>query len=169
MLSSFTYSVLDSNETKIGKIEWPNISQATNARLRWNSDPAKGEVSIFHLGRRYGVQHEYLTRSWVNDTRYYLKDGDQVKATAELRCAPGFLSRSKLHLVLPFPAEFVRRRQFFKGRLELQGPSGLVGSVADRASFMTRREVIADLPDSLDVPTKMFVLFLALHRFQTQA
>ncbi|MGB3397094.1 MAG: hypothetical protein WBB60_11660 [Nitrospira sp.] len=41
--------------------------------------------------------------------------------------------------------------------------------VEDRAAIMAVREMSIDLPDTVDIPTKLFVFFMAAHLLQTQA
>lgn len=45
----------------------------------------------------------------------------------------------------------------------------VIGVIEDRDAIMVVREMLIDLPDTLDIPTKMFVFFLAAHLIQTQA
>lgn len=170
-LNGFRYSVRDAvTDHEVGEIIWPAIAQAKNARLRLNRDPVDGEVSILHRGKRYGISHEFLDRGWVNDVRYTLLDGQTQLAVAEMCTERRIFARAKMRLLEPVQATFERRSRFPKMTFDLRRDDGTsMGTIGDRAAFMTVREMVLDLPDSFPVPTKMFALFLALHMLQTQA
>lgn len=51
----------------------------------------------------------------------------------------------------------------------VENDSGAIGMVEDRAAIMAVREMSIDLPDTVDIPTKLFVFFMAAHLLQTQA
>lgn len=170
-LHGFRYTVRDAvTDHDLGEIVWPTIAQAKNARLRLNDDPRKGEVTIWHGKKRFGVSYEFLDRGWVNDVRFTLLDGETQLAVAELRTQRRIFARAKVQLLQPEVATFVRTSRFPKMAFELQAENASsIGTICDRAVFMTVREMVANLPDSWPVPTKMFALFLSLHLVQTQA
>lgn len=163
------YRIEDAQGRPVGEIEWPMFSQASNARLRVHAPGSpEGRVRIVAEGRELTVEHEYLSRDWQNDTRYTLRDAAETAlAVAELRFEGG-LRRGAMRLVAPCGALFVRRRGLRRSIL-LQDGDTVIGRIRDRRLFSIAYQHEIDLPDAMEIPVQLFVCFLAVHLWQTQA
>lgn len=169
-LSGFEYAVSDATGQLIGEVIWPNMAQAKNARIRWHeSHSSQGTVAIHCSGHRYDVQFEYLDRGWVNNVRFTLVNGQKTMAVADILFARRIFARGRVHLVEPFEGTLLRQKSWFRRCYSLESEAAVIGVIEDRAAIMVVREMLIDLPDTLDIPTKMFVFFLAAHLIQTQA
>lgn len=169
-LSGFHYRVSDAAGRLVGEVIWPNMAQAKNARIRWHgSDSSQGTATITCDDHRYDAQFEYLDRGWVNDVRFTLVDGEQPIAVADLRFPRRIFARGRVRILKPFDGMLLRKKGWFRRRYSVENDSGVIGMVEDRAAFMAVREMSIDLPDTVDIPTKLFVFFLAAHLLQTQA
>ncbi len=169
-LSGFEYAVSDATGQRVGEVIWPMMAQAKNARIRWNgSNFSQGSVAIHYSGHRYEVQFEYLDRGWVNNVRFTLVNGQKTIAVADILFARRIFARGRVHFVEPFEGTLLRQKSWFRRRYSLESESAVIGVIEDRATIMAVREMLIDLPDTLDIPTKMFVFFLAAHLTQTQA
>jgi len=169
-LSGFDYTVSDATGRLVGEVIWPNMAQAKNARIRWHgSDSSQGTVAIVCGDHRYEVQFEYLDRGWVNDVRFTLVEGEQILAVADLRFPRRIFARGRVRILKPFDGMLMRKKGWFRRRYSIENGSGVIGLVEERAAIMAVREILIDLPDTVDIPTKLFVFFLAAHLLQTQA
>lgn len=169
-LSGFEYAVSDATGQRVGEVIWPMMAQAKNACIRWNgSNFSQGSVAIHYSGHRYEVQFEYLDRGWVNNVRFTLVNGQKTMAVADILFARRIFARGRVHFVEPFEGTLLRQKSWFRRRYSLESESAVIGVIEDRATIMAVREMLIDLPDTLDIPTKMFVFFLAAHLTQTQA
>ena len=169
-LSGFEYAVNDATGQRVGEVLWPMMAQAKNARIQWHgSNLLQGSVAIHHDGHRYEVQFEYLDRGWVNNVRFTLLNGQKTMAVADILFASRIFARGRVHFVEPFEGTLLRQKSWFRRRYSLESESAVIGVIEDRATIMAVREMLIDLPDTLDIPTKMFVFFLAAHLTQTQA
>lgn len=169
-MSGFQYTIRDATGQLVGEVTWPTMAQAKNARMRWHSlDSSEGHVAITCAGHRYDVQFEYLDRGWVNDVRFALMDGTTTLAVAELRFPRRIFARGRVRFLEPFEGMLLRRTGWFRRRYSIESSSGVLGTIEDRAVIMAVREMRIDLPDSLNLPTKIFTFFLAIHLIQTQA
>jgi|CXWL01.1.fsa_nt_gi hypothetical protein len=169
-LSGFEYAVNNATGQRVGEVIWPSMAQAKNARIRWHgSNSSAGTVAIHYGGYRYEVQFEYLDRGWVNNVRFTLVNGQKTMAVADILFARRIFARGRVHFVEPFKGTLLRQKSWFRRCYSLESESAVIGVIEDRAAIMTVREMLIDLPDTLDNLTKMFVFFLAAHLTQTQA
>ncbi|MBH0203329.1 MAG: hypothetical protein HP496_13775 [Nitrospira sp.] len=168
--SGFHYTICNATGEILGEVIWPSMAQAKNARIRWHgSHSSKGAVEIHWGAQRYDVQFEYLDRGWVNDVRFTLEHGRKTIAVADMRFARRLFARGRVSFVEPFTGTLLRDKGWFRRRYSVENDSGVIGFLEDRAAIMAVREMTIDLPDTLDIPTKMFVFFLAAHLTQAQA
>ena len=169
-LSGFYYRISDATGKLVGEVIWPTLAQAKNARIRWHgSDSSQGNVVITCDGHRYDVQFEYLNRGWVNDVRFTLVDGEQTLAVADMRFPRRIFARGRVRFLQPFEGMLLRQKGWFCRSYSVENDSGVIGAVQDRAAIMAVREMLIDLPDTMDIPAKLFVFFLSAHLLQTQA
>jgi hypothetical protein len=118
---------------------------------------------------------EYLSRGFHDDTRYLLDgpyggrpgvadhqaDGSRsILAMAERHVAPGGPSRQHLVLHQPFAGRFVRASGIPRIRWDVLQGGHRIGGVAERSALMLRRELIVDLPPTVDLPTQLFRFLL---------
>ena len=169
-LAGFEYAVNNATGQRVGEVIWPTMAQARNARLRWHESHSSASTVAIHCGgHRYEVQFEYLDRGWVNDVRFTFVSGQKTMAVADILFARRIFARGRVHFVEPFKGTLLRQKSWFRRCYSLESESAVIGVIEDRAAIMAVREMLIDLPDTLDIPTKMFVFFLAAHLIQTQA
>jgi hypothetical protein len=176
LLSRFDFDAYDERDRRVGEVAWPAVFQARNARLQWHAPASRaGEVAVRSGGQTWRIGLEYLSRGFHDDTRYQLDgpyggrpgvaddqaDGNQsILAMAERHVAPGGPPRQQLVLHQPFAGRFVRASGIPRIRWDILEGGQRVGGVAERSALMLRRELIVDLPPTVDVPTQLFFFFL---------
>jgi hypothetical protein len=168
-LDGFRYLITDVDGSELGEIQWPMYAQASNARLKVHGDDiAAGSVKVRCGQEAYLIQFEYLQRNWQNDTRYTLRSGDQILASASITFKEGY-KRGVMSLELPFEATFVGRWTWFRKHFDLVSPDRQtrLGQLEEPSLIATSRQLRAELP-GLTLPQQAFCLFLALHLIQTQ-
>ncbi len=172
MLAGYHYLVSDSAGHPIGELEWPNLAQARNASMKWHGNNREaGSVKIQYEGQSFFVEFEYLSRGWVNDTRYFLIARGQTEphATAQLKFRPTGKKRGLITLEHPLAAGIVRLSRWPRQRFSLEVDGREIGVIEDRKWLSLVREMSIDLPTYVDRPTQLFVFFLVCHLLQTQA
>jgi hypothetical protein len=162
--SRFTYDLLDQNGQAIGELCWPDFAVARNARLKSLVPQSfTTGVRLTCQGQTYEVAFEYLTRDWNNDIRFFLTTGGHMIASADgIQSAKRF-TRPSVTLTQPVSAALLRTSGLFSTRYALQVDGEAWGVVAEKSGFRLRREVVAELPESLSLPVQCFVVFLVLN------
>lgn len=162
--SRFTYDLLDQTGHAIGELCWPDFAVARNARLK-SLVPQSFTTSIrlSCQGQAYEVAFEYLTRDWNNDIRFFLTADGNVLASADGIQSSKRVTRPTVTLTQPVSAALVRTSRLFSTRYALQAYGQTLGVVAEKSGFRLRRELVAELPESLTLPVQCFVVFLVLN------
>ena len=164
LLSAFTYDLIDEAGQAIGAQCWPDFPVARNAPLK-SAVPKSLTTRILLTchGQTYDVEYEHLIRDWHNDIRFFLTAGGETLAAADgIRSAKRF-ARPDLTLTQPLSASLVRTSGFFSTRYALQVAGRTAGVVAEKTGLRLRRELVAELPDSLSLPVQCFVMFLVIN------
>ncbi len=177
MLNGFRFLVADMAGRPVGELNWPNMAQARNARLKWHgNDRDAGTVKIQCGAQLFLVEFEYLNRSWENDARYFLTTPSGATtpaapalATAKRVSTGGIKHASRMLLESPVAAHLDRLSRWPRQRFALQANRQILGTIEETRWLSLVREVRVDLPAHFCLPTQLFVLFLALHLLQTQA
>jgi hypothetical protein len=159
--SGFAYNFLDASGQQIGSLCWPDFSVATNARFK-NLVPEalSTQIEIKHAGQGYKIAFEYLTRDWVNDIAFFLKQGDMVLASAKVIGSKKRFERNSILMTQPFEAQVLRRGNLFSARYEIKQRGSMVGSIAEKTVLLFKRELVIDLPETINAPIQFFMLFL---------
>lgn len=162
--SRFTYDVLDQAGTAIGELSWPDFAVARNARLKSLVPQSfTTRIRLTCQGQAYEIAFEYLTRDWNNDIRFFLTAGGNVIASADGIQSSKAFTRPRITLTQPVSAELTRTSGLFSTRYALQAAGQTLGVVAEKSGFRIRRELVADLPDTLALPVQCFLIFLVLN------
>jgi hypothetical protein len=162
--SRFTYDLFDQAGHAIGELCWPDFAVARNARLK-SVVPQSFTTSIRLTcqGQACEVAFEYLSRDWSNDIRFFLTAGGQVIASADGIRSSKRVTRPTVTLTQPVAAALVRTGGLFSTRYALQAAGQTLGVVAEKSGFRLRRELVAELPESLTMPVQCFIIFLVLN------
>lgn len=149
---AFKYEVVDAAGQVIGTIDWPNVAQAKNARLRWHEAGSDaGDVRITLKGRQLRYRHEILKRAWANDWRLTLEADSVVRASLDVVHAEA-TKTPLLTLTSPLQAKLLRERGFMRWRFRIATTDGRTGFVREPGmlSFKRELEVVLDgAPDEL--------------------
>lgn len=170
LLDGYRFQVHDDQDRLVGRVDWPMMSQARNARLRWHGDdPAAGAVRITVDGQPWRMEFAFLDRGWVNDTRYILVGPDGEAASAEHRFPRGRIGGGELRLVVPGPAVLVRRKRCPRQCFAFVQDQRELGRIEEPRALSLRRRLRADLPADWSVPVRIFALTLTLNAIVTSA
>lgn len=149
---AFKYEVIDAAGQLIGSIDWPNVAQAKNARLRWHEAGSdEGDVRITLKGRQLRYRHEILKRAWANDWRLTLEANDVVRASLDVVHAEA-TKTPLLTLTSPMQARLLREPGFLRWHFRIALPDGRSGFVREPGllSFKRELEIVLDgAPDEL--------------------
>ncbi len=163
-LSGFHYQAFDERETLLADLVWPNFAQAKNARLRWHPpDSPDGDVQIRMPQGLYRIGFEFLSRGFHNETRYTLHQGQGPLAVAEVISPPGRWQRQQVFLRQPLAAQLRPASRWSRIRYLLEQQGHCVGSVEEPSWFSVKRTLAVTLPATLDLPTQLFIGFMAIN------
>ena len=163
-LSGFHYQAFDAQGALLADLVWPNFAQAKNARLRWHpDDSAEGDVQIRMPRGLYRIGFEYLSRGFLNETRYSLHQGAEPLAVAEVISPPDKLRRQEVHVRCPLTAQLKPAGRWGRVRYRLEQAGQCLGTVEEARWFSVKRELVVNLPATLDVPTQLFVGFMTIN------
>lgn len=162
--SGFTYDLYDEAGHTIGELCWPDFAVARNARFK-SLVPQSFTTSIRLTcqGQAYDVEFEYLSRDWNNDIRFLITVGGNVLASADGIKSTKRFTRPSVTLTQPVAARLVRTSGPFSTRYALQASSQTLGVVFEKPGFRLRRELVAELPESLTLLVQCFIVFLVLN------
>jgi hypothetical protein len=151
-LWAFKYEVIDAAGQAIGSVEWPNLAQAKNARLRWHEAGSDaGDVRLLLRGRNLRYRQEILKRAWANDWRLTLEAGGVVCASLDV-VHDEATRRPLLTLTNPVQGRLLRQRAFLRWTYTIALADGRTGFVREPALLSFRRdlEIVLDgVPDEL--------------------
>ena len=162
--SGFTYDILDTRENVAGTLVWPDFPLAKNARLRsavpgtWST-----AIELNCEGANYVIAYEYLSRGWQNDIRFSLQLHDQLLVSVDCIQSTKLFARSSMSFTHPFNASLKRLKGFFSTAYELKSPTGSLGKIYEMGGLHLRRELVADLHQSISTPIQLFTIFLVLN------
>ena len=149
---AFKYEVVDTAGQVIGTIDWPNVAQAKNARLRWHEAGSDaGDVRITLKGRQLRYRHEILKRAWANDWRLTLEADGAVRASLDVMHVEA-TKKPLLTLTSPVPAKLLRERGFMRWSFRIATTDGRTGFVREPGLLSFKRELEIGLdgaPDEL--------------------
>lgn len=163
-LSGFTYDLIDGAGLTIGALCWPDFPTARNDRLK--SLVPRSFTTAIRLtcqGEAYEVAFEYLSRDWNNDIRFLLTAQGDVLAQADGIKSGKWFTRPSITLTQPLSASLIRTSGPFSTRYALQITGQNLGTIIENTGFRLRRELVAELPDSMSLPVQCFVMFLVLN------
>lgn len=143
---AFKYEVVDASGQVIGSVDWPNLAQAKNARLRWHEAGSdEGDVRLTLKGRPLRYRHEILKRAWANDWRLTLEADGVVRASLDVVHAEATIS-PLLTLTSPVQARLVRERSFLRWSFRIALTDGRTGFVREPGllSFKRELEIVLD-------------------------
>lgn len=167
ILNGFAFDLLEGGQT-IGTIDWPNVAQAKNARLRFHSNDTDGAISVTLQGKPLLITFEHLRRGWTNDIRYEIVSKDspgKPLAQTDVTHPPGWRSRPLVRQNLPFPMLMVSRRTLFQIHHALTLPDGTpVGSLGEpkRLSLVRTLDLTLQPGTDLPLPAQALLLYLAI-------
>lgn len=163
--SAFTYDFFDATNQAVGDLRWPDVSVATNARLK-SLVPLSltTKIQLTYQQRVYVIDFEHLTRDWYNDIRFFLKDADTTLAIADSTGSKKLFRRPTLTLTAPLKGLLTRTSFFFSTRYTLSSGGSELGRIAEKPGLRTKRELLIDLPDSISPPIQFFIFFLACNQ-----
>lgn len=164
--SKFSYDFLDASSGKIGSITWPDLAVGTNSRIK--DFVPKGldtQVQIELRGRGFLLDFEFLNRAWNNDIRFTLKEGDAVLASADV--TQKNRARPSIRITNPFEGDLIRRGGLFAARYEVVREEKGVGLIFEKPALRLTRELLIDLPETVEEPVQCFLFFLVMnHAFR---
>lgn len=159
-LHGFAYDAFDAQGLRVGRVDWPWVAQARNARLPWHgADSTPGEIALQYLGIAYRIGWEYTRRGFTNDLRFLLDGPDGRLAMAEVLQMPG-LRRPQLFLREPFEARLVRGGTWLRRRYSVQAGEATLGVVEEPHAFSLSRQLVVDLPPDVPGCLLLFLFFL---------
>jgi hypothetical protein len=162
--SGFHYQAFDAGHTLLADLVWPNFAQAKNARLRWHpQDSPDGDVQVRTSQGLYRIGFEFLSRGFHNQTRYILHQGGEPLAAADVISPTGKLQRQEAHLRHPLVAQIKPAGRWGRVRYQLEQAGKCIGTVEEPRWFSVKRELVANLPATLDVPTQLFIGFMTIN------
>jgi hypothetical protein len=162
--SGFHYQAFDAHSALLADLVWPNFAQAKNARLRWHpNDSPDGDVQIRMPQGLYRIGFEYLSRGFLNETRYSLHQGTEPLAVAEVISPKDKLRRQEVHLRRPLAAQLQPAGRWGRVRYQLVQAGRCLGTVEEPRWFSVKRELVVNLPATFDVPTQLFIGFMTLN------
>jgi hypothetical protein len=163
-LSGFHYQAFDAHSDLLADLVWPNFAQAKNARLRWHpNDSPDGDVQIRMPQGLYRIGFEYLSRGFLNETRYTLHQGGDPLAVADVVSPPSRSKRQEMHLRQPVAAQLKPAGRWGRVRYQLVQADRCLGTVEEPRWFSVKRELVVDLPSTLDVPAQLFIGFMSIN------
>lgn len=163
-LSGFHYQALDERGTVLADLVWPHFAQAKNARLRWhppNSPDADVQIRLPHAVYRIGF--EFLSRGFMNETRFTLHQGGEPLAVADVITPKEALQRQQVHLREPVQAQLLSGRRWGRAGYRLEQAGQCLGTVEEPHWFSLKRELVVALPSTLELPTQMFIAFMVIN------
>ncbi len=164
MLSGFHYQVVNDAEAVLADLTWPNFVQARNARLKWHKPGSPdGDLTILMPQGVYRIGFEFLTRSFVNDIRFFLQQGDNVQAMAEVIFPKDSIKRHEIFLRQPLAGQLVRANRWGRVRYLLEVDGQEMGRIEEPAWFSMKRQLCIDLPNDMPVPLQTFLAFLVIN------
>ncbi|WP_291013151.1 hypothetical protein [Hydrogenophaga sp.] len=163
-LSGFHYQAFDAQNALLADLVWPNFAQAKNARLRWYpNDSPDGDVQIRMPQGLYRIGFEYLSRGFLNETRYTLHQGAEPLSVADVMSPLGKLRRQEVHLRHPLAAQLKPAGRWGRVRYRLEQAGQCLGTVEEPRWFSVKRELVVNLPSTLDLPTRLFIGFMTIN------
>jgi hypothetical protein len=161
-LSGFTYDLFDGANSIVGRVNWPDIAVATNARFENPApDLLSSAIEITYNGQFYRIVFEYLNRGWFNDVRFTLLCVDSVLASADVIIQKKIFKRSVITITEPFAGELVRKSGLFSFRYELLKDGAVFGVLSEKSGLAVKRQIFIDIADSISAPVQFFMFFLA--------
>lgn len=164
MLSGFHYEVVSESGALLAELVWPNYVQARNARLKWHKPGSPdGDLKILMPQGVYRIGFEFLTRAFANDLRFFLQQGDDVQAMAEVIFPKDGVKRHELFLRQPLIGRLLRDNQWMRKRYLLEVDGHVIGSIQEPHWFSMKRQLRIDLPNDMPVPLQTFLAFLVIN------
>lgn len=162
--SGFHYQAFGNAGEWLADLVWPNFAQAKNARLRWHPPGApEADVQIRMPQGLYRIGFEFLTRGFVNETRYTLHQGGEPLAVADVLSPQSRWQRQQVLLRQPLQAQLSRAGSWARARYRLEQAGQCLGTVEEPRWFSVKRELLVTLPTSMDIPTQLFVGFMSIN------
>ena len=162
--SGFHYQALDERGTVLADLVWPNFAQAKNARLRWHSpDSPDADVQIRMPQALYRIGFEFLSRGFMNETRFSLHQGGEPLAVADVITPKAALQRQQVHLRGPVCAQLTPARRWGRASYRLEQTGRCLGTIEEPHWFSVKRELVVALPPTLDMPTQFFIAFMVIN------
>lgn len=163
-LSGFHYLALDDRQSLLADLVWPNFAQAKNARLRWDPpDSPDADVQIRMPQGLYRIGFEFLSRGFMNETRFTLHQGGEPVAVADVVTPKRALQRQQVHLLEPVSAQLLSARRWGRASYRLEQAGRCLGTIEEPHWFSVKRELVVVLPPALDLPTQLFIAFMVIH------
>lgn len=151
-LWALKYKVIDAAGQAIGSVDWPNLAQAKNARLRWHAEGSDaGDVRLTLSGCNLRYRHEILERAWANNWRLTLEAGGVVRASLDV-VHTETTKRPLLMLTNPVQGRLLRERGFPRWTFRISLNDGRTGFVREPGLLSVGREleiVLDGAPDEL--------------------
>jgi len=164
MLSGFHYEVMSEGETLLAELVWPNYVQARNARLKWHKPGSPdGDLKILMPQGDYRIGFEFLTRAFANDLRFFLQQGDDVQAMAEVIFPKDGIKRHEVFLRQPMQARLLRANRWTRVRYRVEADGNVIGSIEEPHWISMKRQLRIDLPNDMPVPLQTFLAFLVIN------
>jgi hypothetical protein len=163
-LSGFNYQAFGVGGEWLADLVWPNFAQAKNARLRWHPpDSPDGDVQLRVSQGVYRIGFEFLSRGFVNETRYTLHQGGEPLAVADVVSPKRKLQRQQVLLRQPLPAKLTPANRWGRVRYRLEQADQCLGTVEEPRWFSVKRELVVALPPTLALPTQLFIGFMTIN------
>lgn len=164
-LSGFAFDFFDSTDALVGKLRWPDVAVATNARLKGPFPEFLSQKITLEIGdQAFEIEFEYLTRDWANDIEFRLRRGAERLAVASVTHPnKAGAKRVAIRIEEPFNAELISKSTLLGVRYELVRDGVRLGSVYEKG-FSVNRRLWIDLPDLIPAPVQFFAFFLVCNQ-----
>lgn len=160
----FNMDFTDVHGTKVGSTTWPDVTEATNARVSFKGAYPTSwtkSVEIVSAERAYRIDYELLDWKWNQDMRFTLNDGDKMIASVDCCHARKLFHRATMHLSAPFNGDLVSHRMsLFAMAFDVLRNGQKIGRIYEKPALVWRRKIFIDVDDSVDVPVQFFLFFL---------
>ncbi|MBA4266334.1 MAG: hypothetical protein C0453_14740 [Comamonadaceae bacterium] len=164
MLSGFHYEVVSESGALLAELVWPNYVQARNARLKWHKPGSPdGDLKILMPQGIYRIGFEFLSRAFANDLRFFLQQGEDIQAMAEVLFPKDGIKRHEVFLRQPMQARLVRANHWTRARYLLEVDGQVIGSIEEPHWFSMKRQLRIGLPNDMPVPLQTFLAFLVIN------
>ena len=164
MFSGFHYQVVNDSETVLADLTWPNYAQARNARLKWHKPGSPdGDLKIQMPQGVYRIGFEFLTRTYAQDVRFLLQQGEDVQAIAEVLFPKEGIKRHEVFLRQPLAGRLIRANKWTRVRYLLEVDGQVIGSIEEPHWFSMKRQLRIDVPNDMPVPLQTFLAFLVVN------